>query len=420
MTELNQYKEGLMATSTLRPTKGTRQLKSESGSILILTALAMVAMLGVVALAVDASYMYTERNRMSAAADAAAKTAAWEVYLGNTTQGNLEGHADYEVGQHNLSPARLGGDTVVEVNRPPLSGSHTTESTYVEVYVSRPTDTFFGRILGWASLTPKARAVAGQSNSAYCLITMGESPAGISLGNTTLTMPNCAIADAGDLVSTNPGGRGTILSNGTAIGDDACQGNCANMGTVTYNAPNPVDPLAGSLAPVDTGTCVADPGTVNIPAGCYTGLTVTVNRTISPGTLYVTGPITFNSGRSLSGTSGTTLVIANGGSLIANQNNLVTLVAPTRASGATYPGIALYQVASNTSPITFENSSMLNLTGAMYAPTSDVSFRNGLDTSSDCVLFVVKSITVDNGNGTLNNACSTYAGSPLMTVSLAE
>jgi hypothetical protein len=114
------------------------------------------------------------------------------------------------------------------------------------------------------------------------------------------------------------------------------------------------------------------------------------------------------------------MVLDNGGSLVANQNNLVTLVAPTAASGATYPGIALYQVASNTNPITFENSSMLNLTGALYAPSSDVSFRNGLDTSSDCVLFVVKSITIDNGNGALNNACATYAGSPLMTVSLAE
>jgi Flp pilus assembly protein TadG len=419
MTELDQPKDRLMSPSTPLP-RNPRRLESESGSILILTALAMVCLLGVVALAVDGSFMYTERNRMSAAADEAAKSAAWEVYLGNTSQGNLEAHADHEVQQHTFSPSRLGGDTIVEVNRPPLSGLHTTENTYVEVYVSRPTNTFFGRILGWTSLTPKARAVAGQSNSAYCLITMGESPAGISIGNTTLTMPNCAIADAGDLVSTNPGGRGTILSNGTAIGDDACQGNCANMGTITYNAPNPVDPLEGRLAPVNTGACVADPGTVNIPAGCYTGLTVTVNRTFAAGTVYITGPITFNSGRSLSGTSGTTLVIANGGSLVANQNNLVTLVAPTAASGATYPGIALYQVASNTSAITFENSSMLNLTGAMYAPTAEVFFRNGLDTSSDCVLFVVKSITIENGNGTLNNACATYAGSPLMTVSLAE
>jgi hypothetical protein len=190
------------------------------------------------------------------------------------------------------------------------------------------------------------------------------------------------------------------------------------MGTISFNAPDPVDPLAGKLAPVSHGACVADPGTMTIPSNgaCYTGLTVTVNRTISPGTVYVSGPITFNSGRSLTG-SGVTLVLDNGGSLVANQNNTVTLVAPTTG---TYRAIALYQVASNTNPIVFQNSSLLNLTGALYAPSASVSFRNGLDTSSDCVLMVVKSITIDNGDGELNNACTAYSGSPLVTVTLAE
>ena len=59
--------------------RGTRPpISGERGSIVLLTALSMVVLLGMVALAVDGSYLYTELNRMSAAADAAAKSAALE------------------------------------------------------------------------------------------------------------------------------------------------------------------------------------------------------------------------------------------------------------------------------------------------------------------------------------------------------
>src|SRR3954453_8707860 len=104
-----------MSPNALRSASRRHLLKSESGSILILTALAMIVLLGVVALAVDGSFMYTERNRMSAAADGAAKSAAYEVFHANLTQANLEAFADHEVSQHGFNPTRLGGDTDVIV-----------------------------------------------------------------------------------------------------------------------------------------------------------------------------------------------------------------------------------------------------------------------------------------------------------------
>jgi hypothetical protein len=395
-------------------------MRSESGSVLILTALSIVLLLGVAAFAVDGSFMYTERNRMWAAADAAAKAGALEAFYGNTTQANLEAFADHEATLHNFSPARSGGDTDILVYHPPITGDHIGEAGYVEVTVARTTATFFGTVLGWANLRPSARAVAGPGSGPNCLIALapeGSEPPAISIGVTTLNMPNCNIADTGDLACTNPGGQCFIDSGTTSIGADACEGRCDNMGPITTNAPPPIDPLAGRLVDVVHGACGPAPATGVIPAGvCYSSLLVSVDRTFAPGTVYFDGPITFNSGRTLTG-NGTTLVLDIGASLVANQNNQVTLVAPT---SGTYPGIALYQVAGNTNDITFENSSSLNITGAMYAPTADVYFRNGLDSSSDCVLFVVQSLTIENGNGALNNACSAYAGSPLMTVTLAE
>lgn len=395
---------------------GRRDLKSESGSILILTALAMVLLLGIAAFAVDASFMYTERNRMHAAADDAAKSAAWEIFRAEGA--DLQAFANREALTHGFNAGDAGTDVILTV--PPDARSRFAGQTgYAQVEVRRLTNTFFATILGWANLRPAAWAVAGQSSGPYCLITLGDSPAGVSVGRSTLNMPNCAIADAGDLVSTQNGGQAYIISNGTSVADDACQGNCTNMGVVAYNSPKPVDPLEDKIAaPSYSGPCGAVPTTDPIPTNntCYGAFNVVGARTFAPGTVYFNGPITFNNHASLTG-NGVTLVLDNGSSITAANNNEVTLVAPT---SGTYRGVALLQPASNTNPITFQNSSSFNITGAMYAPTADVYFRNGLDTSSDCVLFVIKSLTIDNGNGAFNNACSAYAGSPLMSVSLAE
>src|SRR3954468_2140273 len=95
-----------MSPNALRSASRPHLLKSESGSILILTALAMIVLLGVVALAVDGSFMYTERNRMAAAADGAAKSAAFEVYLGNTDDTALLAFAKREVSAHGFSRSR--------------------------------------------------------------------------------------------------------------------------------------------------------------------------------------------------------------------------------------------------------------------------------------------------------------------------
>jgi hypothetical protein len=403
-----------------RSTAHSALMRSESGSVLILTALSMVLLLGVAAFAVDGSYMYTERNRMWAAADAAAKAAALEVFYKSTaTQADLETFADHQVALHNFSPARSGGDTDVVVSHPPISGDHIGDAGYVEVTVARTTPTFFATILGWANLRPLARAVAGQSAGPNCLIALapvGSTPAAISIGVTTLEMPNCNIADSGNLACTNPGGQCFINSGSTSIGAGTCTGRCDNMGEIIYNAAPPTDPFAATIAAISHGACSPAPATEPLPTGCYSSFDVVGARTLSAGVTYFTGPITFANHASLTGID-VTMVLDNGASLTAAQNNLVTLEAPV---GGTYPSIALYQPVTNTNPIVFQNSSMMNLTGALYAPGADVYFRNGLDTSSDCVLFVVRTLTIENGNGTLNNACSAYAGSPLMTVTLAE
>ncbi len=414
-----------MSPTSHRSHRQQTRLRAERGSILILTALSMIGLLGIVALVVDGSFMYTERNRMAAAADAGSKSAAYELFIG--AGGNLQAYANREVVSHGFAP-NPGGDTDVLVEAPPPDGRFAGQAGYVKVTVARTTGTFFARVLGWLNLRPAASAVAGTSNNLNCIITLappGSPPQGITLGNTTITMPGCSVANGGDLVSDNP--NAFIDAAGISIGASQCTethgGNCGNIGDYVTNSPPPLDPFASTIAPVPTlSGCTAAPSSGAVAAGgaCYSSMDVNGTVTLGAGEVYFTGPITMHSASTLLAPSGTTIVIANGGSLnLPNTLNNLTIrvVAPT--SGR-YPGIGIYQPASNTSPININNSTSFDITGALYAPTADVSIRNGLDSTSDCVLIVAWTLLIENGNGQMGNACSAYGGTPLQTVSIAE
>ena len=96
---------------------------SERGSILILTALSMAVLLGIAALSLDISFMYDKRNRLYAAADAAAKSGAFEVRRDESiSQTDLEAFANQQVSAHGFNPA---GTTSVVVHHPPINGAFT-------------------------------------------------------------------------------------------------------------------------------------------------------------------------------------------------------------------------------------------------------------------------------------------------------
>src|SRR4051812_4739690 len=199
---------------------------SERGSILILTALSMTVLLGIAALSVDASFMYDKRNRLHAAADAGAKSAAFELQRNSSISlTDLQTFANQQVSAHGFNPA---GTTSVVVHPPPASGAFTGDTSYVEVIASEPTSTFFGRILGWTSMTPAARAVAGTSNNLACIIALRGMgiPYSIELGNMEMTLDGCGVAAGGDLhgASGGPEIKGTPPPSVGIVG--TCQGKC--------------------------------------------------------------------------------------------------------------------------------------------------------------------------------------------------
>jgi hypothetical protein len=391
----------------------------------------MVTMLGMLALAVDASFMYTERNRMSAAADAAAKGAAQELRRG--VSANLQAFANREVTMHGLTPSP-GGDTTVAVATPPTEGAFVGQTGYVQVRVSRPTATFFARILdaGWSSLTPTAFAVAGASPSPTCIYVLGNDPDALSLANNVVVdMPNCGIQDGGGAAVGNSANT-HIITSGVSIAVGSCPSPSVMPNCIPNGAP-PLDPLVTLPPPADPGpallsACPAENiinGPVTLNPGRYCGIQFNSGSvlTMTPGTYYMTGPIhPRNPGTDLTWNgSGVMIFLASSSGQLDLESNHVTVNLSAPTSG-TYKGILFYQERGNTNPATLSknNAQGMTLSGALYFPDAHLSMKNNNGVVvNDCTVIVARTIDFNN-NSEFGNPCSAYGGSPLMTVTLAE
>jgi hypothetical protein len=369
--------------------------------------------MGIMALSLDASFMFEKRNRLHAAADAAAKSAAIEVLRNPAvTSTALETFGDQQVIAHGLLPTRQGGTTSVVINRPPSGGTYAGNTRYVEAIVSESTSTFFSRMLGFLSMTPLATATAGAGNPTACLITEDD----LTIGNTTITLNGCGAAVGGDLSGTNPNSRivGTPTPPVGVTG--TCSGTCGTMGGLSTGAPPPDDPFEDLVAPTapDPVTCGVGSSAILLP-GCYTEIRDTV-LTLQAGEYYIKGLVEIGN---LTGTN-VMLFLTGSGRLNAAQNKQLHLSG--RTSGP-YTGLAIFQDRANTNNFVTGNNFQLDVTGAIYMPDADVNFPNSLSfTATTCTIFLAKTLTIVNGNGAINSSgcASSFSGAAFLTASIAR
>lgn len=127
-------------------------IKEEKGQAVVIVALAMVALLGFTALAVDGGALYLERRNMVTAADAAALAGAKELYLSdnNTAKAVAEAKKYAEANGAAITDEIEVVD--VDYNGETVKG--------VSVNVGRNVDYTFGRVLGLDNTDVMAKATA--------------------------------------------------------------------------------------------------------------------------------------------------------------------------------------------------------------------------------------------------------------------
>ena len=188
----------------------------EAGQALLLTAAALVVLLGFVGLGVDMGVVRYEKRLQQTAADAAAIAGATNLGYGGVQTGaqNASGSNGFTDntggGACAAPPTNLGvGQVTVTICNGPSTGPHAGDANYVEAWVSAGQPTYFMKIFGVNVQTITARAVAtnyygatkGTSNY-NCLTTLGPPTAsveGVNInGNATLNATTCGIADDGN------------------------------------------------------------------------------------------------------------------------------------------------------------------------------------------------------------------------------
>src|ERR1700675_3002921 len=110
----------------------------ERGQVMILICVGIFALMGMIGVVADFSFLQHQKNMMQTAADSAAMAGAAELNYGDQV---AAGKADaagngYTDGQSSVT---------VTINNPPSTGPNTSNTAYVEAIVNNPGPTFFLR-----------------------------------------------------------------------------------------------------------------------------------------------------------------------------------------------------------------------------------------------------------------------------------
>jgi putative Flp pilus-assembly TadE/G-like protein len=402
---------------------------SAGGQVMVLVCVSLIALMGMIAVVTDFSFMQHQKNMMQTAADSAAMAGSEELSYGDQV---AAGRADaasngYTNGVSNVT---------VTINNPPSTGPNTANSAYVEAIVSKPEPTYFLRVLGVSTMTVSTRAVAYEGNGPNCIYVLNPSASGAlsANGNVTVTSGCGLLVDSSSATAMTTVGSVSITAPTIGVvGGYSGSGFTPTPKTGVIAA---TDPLASVAAPT-VGSCAhtnyslnGTSGSASSPlqlyAGTYCGgITVHGNAWLNfnAGTYVLAGGgMAISANTAMTGT-GVTFYNTTGtggyGAISMNGNTQANLSAPTSGPLA---GILFFQdrsIPSTDAGSTITGNSSSTFDGAVYFPTTTLSF-NGNSSSSGYSIVVANQLTL-SGNASLgSNYSSLTNGSPIKGTILAE
>jgi hypothetical protein len=304
--------------------------------------------------------------------------------------------------------------TSVTVNRPPSSGSYTSNTSAIEVIVQQPQPRFLSGLFLASNPTVNARAVTVVSSTGPACILALDPTANQAItvsGSADVNSPGCDLAaNSSSSNAINMSGSSALTTpclvavGGVTVTSGLALTKCS---TPTTGASVTSDPYASVPAPTPSGPCLTVPGTqtVSLSAGYYcSGLHIggSQTATFAPGVYYISGG-NFKVDGSASGT-GVTFYTTAGNSVSINGSGTTTFSAPT---SGTYSGIVFFgDRAGNTSTNNQINGgSNTQITGVAYFPTENLTFAGGASAASNCTQLVADTIKI-TGNSYFSSGCT--------------
>lgn len=383
---------------------------------------ATAVLLAVVGLAIDTGYLELLKLRMQTAADAAAMGGVQEFRMNGASTVTAAAKADaaangFTDGANSVS---------VTVNQPPASGFSMADPTAVEVIITQNAGTMFMSALGVTSATVRARTVARQGSSTNCMYTLDPAASGsLSVTNGVAVTSSCGVVvDSTSATALTASGGAKLTASSIAVAGNYKVTNGATVSpSPKVGAATGGDPLKYIQAP-SVGGCnfnnysIGGNTTITISQGVYCGgITIgnSAKVTLNPGTyVLLGGGLNFGGGATVTGSGVTFYNTYNAqhayGSIQMNNGVSVTLSAPTTGSLA---GILMFQDRSvvGGAASSFSGGAMLNMTGALYFPTTTLTYCNGA--SAPYTIVVAKTIAFAGGVKINSDYSSLPGGSPV-------
>jgi hypothetical protein len=417
------------------------------GAVAAQVAIALLAIMGVGAIALEGGIMQSERRRAQAVADTAALAGAAQLFKNwdssnNSSNPNNGLDSGGAAQASALAIANANGYTsatsTITPNTasqhgiwiPPATGPNTGKAGYVEVIVQYNQRRYLSAIFGAGTIPIRARAVArgflGPLNASLLLLSKTASPALNINGKAKISDPGRIIVDSSASGAINVNGNSGSITAGEIDVVGGLSGTTSNI-----NAP-----ASGSTSSVFTNSASnymddpLGPNGLNLPAPSTSGLqtrypsqhTCSQNEVLQPG-IYVGGILNKKTGVQMApGTyviEGGSFSIQNGditsqagGVLIYltkdSAGNYATFdlqaqatatLAP--ASTGTYAGITIFQdrTAPVNTTVSLQGGAATDITGMIYAPNALVNIAGGSIAEGN---YVIANTMNFNGNNNLN------------------
>lgn len=389
-------------------------ISSERGNVFVVAAAVMPLLLGSAAFAVDTIQLSVWKRQLQRAADSSAIAGAYALSLGDDEHDAI--HTDLD---KNAFPT-LSQEEAIAVG-PRLGWPRT-----VRVTLTATRTLPFLSIFTQRASTMVADATAALTDDGkFCMISLYDGPdTGIDVnGNSTINL-GCGMKSncTGDACVTAGGSSSVTATPIAAVGGLDGGGNNFNQPTVLqpHSAPQ-ADPFAHLPNPApDVNKCNAN-GTLtedtvfpaNEPNPCFTAADIKSNRVLNVPdsvesiTIYG-GDMTFH-GNINANQITWVMTGPNGAAGDLKINAQAELVMSSPDSGI-YKGVLFYRDRRGSNiEIKINGGASSHLTGALYFPSSDITFAGNSGMNVECMQMVGQKLKF-RGGAEILNACPTNGG----------
>ena len=401
-------------------------LQNRRGSVAFATVVALVPLIGFLALGAEAGSWYVTKQHAQNAADAAAYSGGLTLACSNAggTGCNLTQDYIYRGKQFAAQNAFCNaGDTGYPGTTCPTLSAGTTQSVAIDqpasdrvrAIVSQTQPAYLAALLGLSAVTIGASAVAVvEQPKNLCMLGLNSTGTALTIGGSSaITGNGCGLMSDGSVkYNSTPNFSGSGWSVSATSGCIASAGHCAISWPYNYNmlpATNPLKILdtesfnartSPSTKPCGGNVTNGDPPcslTGNSASGVYSDLRVNSGGTVNfaPGTyFFYNATITF--GGTVSGKD-VTLVLLGTSSLTINSGAVVNLSAPAINTFSSDLNGVLIDDQGN-GAVKNNGGSTIALGGTMYFPKADVTWNgNTANANTACTQVVANTITI-SGN----------------------